>query len=170
MGTLCLLFFFRSPWRCRESLHDVVMSPFCLSNVLPVHLAVWRGLSGNKQMLQDWEGHQTSYLLYFPAGFQFRFLSASYSWTFCLHLLCFEDHALYLHLNILYFAHLKPKFFPLPPAFTPDYIYIVPNIYAIFMLICVTIKQKKIKPYKCKQEILRDTIAFLSTLIFFFCK
>lgn len=40
--------------------------------------------------------------------------SCSHSWTFCLCLLCFEDHALYLHLNILYFAHLKPKFFPFP--------------------------------------------------------
>lgn len=54
-------------------------------------------------------------------------------WTFCLCLLCFEDHALYLHLNILYFAHLKCKFFSLPPAFTPVYIYVMPNIYASFV-------------------------------------
>lgn len=75
-------------------------SPVCQMSYLYILLSEKAYLETNN-CCKTGKGHQTSYLLYFPAGFEFRFLSTSDSWTFCPCLLCFQDHALCLHLNIL---------------------------------------------------------------------
>ena len=59
-----------------------------------------------------------------PRAFLQHLSSDSWSaldwWTFCLWPLCFEDHALYLNVNTLHFAHLRPKLCPLSSLLLPQ--------------------------------------------------
>lgn len=62
------------------------------------------------------------------------------SWTSCPCPLCFKDHVPYMHLNTLYFTHVRPKCFPLTSLLLPQ---------CTFTFTCLTFISAL---YHCKTE------------------